>query len=156
MQPIIELEIVNEIMHAIRNKNIGFYQRELSYNHCDIVNQLEIIFSNITPEEKDKIRMQSLPFCNGDYLIPLLKKLKQTTVDYNCYVLSILVHKFYDIRKENLPKENFLGQLFLSLQIYTNLYEKTKEVQLKEEQLLVILEYKLNDFIEKSKIKINA
>ncbi len=64
-QPIFELEIVDEIMYTIRKANVGFYQRKLSYDHCEVRNILE----GFSCSGKKERTAESLPLCNGVYLI---------------------------------------------------------------------------------------
>lgn len=143
--PIFELEIVNDIMHTMRKVNIGFYQRELSYSHCDISNQLEaILYSQKTEEDKKKYRMESLPFCNGEYMISLLKKLRGENIVYASYATQIFLHQFYTIYASVVanPMGSVFEQLISRLETYIQMYN------LDEKQLYFIFDFELRSLLE--------
>lgn len=145
-QPIFELEIVDEIMYTIRKANVGFYQRELSYDHCEVSNILE----GFSCFEKKERMVESLPLCNGVYLIPLFKKLRQENVTYYKYAMQILLHELYTICESVTvnPIGSVFEQLVSWLKNFIQTYQEKENHNLEESQLSVVFEFRLRSLLE--------
>lgn len=118
-QPIYELEIVNEIMKLIGKVDVGFYQKEFQEKHAEISKIINDFYANIRcfAEINYKNRHErnnSLHFCQGEQLIPLLEKIKAENIEYyELAVDQILKYFFitYDM-KYIKNEDSFLEQLF--------------------------------------------
>lgn len=155
-QPIFELEIVNEIMCTMRKTNVGFYQREISYSHCEISNILEnLSYQEKSEEEKERCRIESLPFCNGEHVIPLIKKLRKENIVYASYATQILLHSFYMVYESKTAslEGSFLERLFAWMEQYVEMYEKTEGIHLGKEQLSVIFTYYLQSLLDNFQVE---
>lgn len=145
-QPIFELKIVDEILFTMRKANIGFYQRELSYDHCEVSNILEeLSYPEKSDEEKRTNMIESLRFCDGNYLMPLLKKLRQEGVTYYNYAIQILLHEFYTVDESVIvnPMGSVFEQLRAWLETFLKMYQEKEGQSLNESQLSVVFDFKL-------------
>ena len=158
-QPIYELAIVNEIMKKMSNARVDFYQRELSYSHCEVKYILETVsFDQKNKDQKRKCCIDSLPFCKGDHLVPLLRKLKEKSYLYYDMALQVILKQFctYCSTEESISDESLLGKLFIFLRNHMNTYEEGNKTPLEEEELQAILDFKvhaLSQSYEESKEK---
>ncbi len=159
-QPIYELVIVNEIMEKMSHAKVDFYQRELSYSHCDVNYVLRTIsFDQKNKDQKAKCCIESLPFCNGDYLVPLLKKLGEESSLYYDLALQSILNKFYIYCSTEVPisDESLLGNLFSYLKKYVDTYDENHRLLVDEDELQSILYSKvciiLKEYYEESEVK---
>lgn len=92
----------------------------------------------------------SLPFCNGEHIIPLLKKLRQENVAYYVYATQILLHQVSVIYVSVVanPKGSFLEQLISWMGTYIKMYKERENRTLNESQLSVIFDFKLHSLLE--------
>lgn len=147
MDLIWELEIVSQIMYLLRKLDVGFYQREISYSHCDVTNQLEDIKGT---EGKQNA---SLSVGNGDYLIPLLENLRKQNEIYYMMAVETLFHQIcLQCNSEIINAEDSVfGQLFSWVRAYTFAHQNQEKVDLENSQMLKQFATKLESWIEDSR-----
>mgnify|MGYP007131982493 CR=1 FL=1 len=157
-QPIFELEIVNKVMLAVREGSTDFYQKEFSDRHLEICSNLRNYYNRKRDFEKPDLNLNyecnaSLPFCQGEYLIPVLEKLKDENMEYYEMAQFQILDQFF--RRYNIGSietaNSFLEQLFLWLEQVILTCKEVNNKYPDQNDLKVVFNHKLESLLEKQK-----